>query len=155
MRALLRSGVASGWLPRAESLERLECGGLIRDVLECPCCALNLSECYSSALDAVAREPPQCGALEPIRLGTVDDDADRKRVAQVDLRQLARGAANDRHVACLQGSSKAGVCRSLTHYEHMFACAASRAFAAGATSRRNNSGYSQVVGGERTDKEEA
>ena len=58
-------------LPGAASLERLEYGGLISDVLECPCC------------------------------GEGD--------TQVDVRKLARGAANDGHLVRLQGTPKAGV----------------------------------------------
>jgi hypothetical protein len=69
------------------------------------------------SLDAEAREPPQRGALEPIRLGFVNDDADGEGVTQVDVRQFARGAANDRHVARLQRPPKARVCRSLTCHE--------------------------------------
>jgi hypothetical protein len=37
-------------------------------------------------LDAETREPPQRGALEPIRFGRANDDADRERVTQVDVR---------------------------------------------------------------------
>ncbi len=80
-----------------------------------------LCDRYFPALDAEACEPPQRGALEPIRLGLANHDADREGVTQVDVRQLARGAADDRHVACLQGPPEAGVWRSLAWHEHMFA----------------------------------
>ena len=75
-------------------------------------------------LDTETREPPKRRALKPIRLGVANDDADREGVTQVDVRQLARGAANDGHVACRQGPPKAGICRSLTRHERMFACQA-------------------------------
>jgi hypothetical protein len=80
---------SSGWLPRAESLARLKCGGLVSDVLECPCCTLDLCERHFPALDAETREPPQRGALEPIRLRATDRHAHRKGVDQVNVRQLA------------------------------------------------------------------
>jgi hypothetical protein len=65
-------------------------------------------------LDAETREPPQRGAFESTRLRFVNHDADPQGVAQVDVRQLARRAADDRHVARLQGPAEAGIGRSLT-----------------------------------------
>ena len=107
-RALRRLGATRvARLPGAESLERLECGRLVGDVLECPCCGLDLGERRLASLDAEAREPPQRGALEPIRLGLVNDDADGERVTQVDVRQLARGAA-DNGAICARRQAPAG-----------------------------------------------
>src|SRR5215213_10008031 len=77
----LRTGALSrGWLPRARVVERLEGGRLVRDVLDYPCCALELCDRDLPPLDAGPREPPQRGALEPIRLGATDGDADREGV---------------------------------------------------------------------------
>ena len=73
-------------------------------------------------LDAVAREPAEGCALEAMRLGLVDGEADREGVAEVDVRQLEGCAADDRHVAGVQGPAEAGVCGSLTRHERMFAC---------------------------------
>jgi hypothetical protein len=73
-------------LSGAESLERVECGWLVGEVLECPCCGLNVGERRLASFDAEAREPPQRGALEPFWLGPANGDADRKRVTQVDAR---------------------------------------------------------------------
>ena len=83
-------GPSSGSLLGAESPERLESGGLVSDVLECPCCGLDLCERYFASLDAEARQPPQRGALEPIRLGLADGEADREDVNEVNVRQFAR-----------------------------------------------------------------
>jgi hypothetical protein len=102
-------------------MERLQCGGFVGEVLKCPCRGLDLGERRLASLDAETREPPERGAFEPIRLGFANDDADREGVTQVDVRQLTSGAANDGHVACLQGSPEAGICRSLTRHERMFA----------------------------------
>jgi len=85
-----------------------------------PMLRLGLGERRLASLDAEAREPPQRGALEPIRLSFVNDDADGERVTQGHMRQLTCGAA-DGHVPCLQ-PPEAGICRSLTRHERMFAC---------------------------------
>jgi hypothetical protein len=89
-------GLRAGWLLEwslagAEPLERLECGGLVSDVLERRSRGLDLRERGLASLDAEARKPPQRSAFEPVRLGFAYDDADRERVNQVDVRQLARG----------------------------------------------------------------
>jgi hypothetical protein len=47
-----------------------------------------------ASLEADAREPPQRGALEPLRLGVTDDNADREGVAEVDARKLGGGVAD-------------------------------------------------------------
>jgi hypothetical protein len=60
------------------------------------------SASVASRLSTEKREPPQRGALEPIRLDFLDRVAHRESVARVDTRQLARGSADDGHVARLQ-----------------------------------------------------
>ena len=102
-------------------MERVLGGWLVGDVLECPGCSLDLRECRFASLHAEAREPPQRGAFESIRLCLANDHSDRESVAEVDVREFGRGAATDGHVARLQGTSKAGICRPLTRHERMFA----------------------------------
>ena len=104
----LRSGLAG-----AESLERFEGGWLVSDVVEGPCCCLDLSDSRVVPFDAEAREPAQRGALEPLRLGVANRHADFEGVAEVDARQLGGGVANQGEVAGLEGPAEAGVRRSL------------------------------------------
>jgi hypothetical protein len=47
---------------------------------------LDLRERRLASLDAEAREPPQRGAFEPMRLGLANGEADRERVTQVHVR---------------------------------------------------------------------
>lgn len=50
---------------------------------------MHVREGRLQSLDAEAREPPQRGTREPIRLSLADDDTDRERVTKADVRQLA------------------------------------------------------------------
>jgi hypothetical protein len=79
-----------GSLPGTESSERLECGRLVSDVLECRCGGSGLGGRDVEPLDAEARELPQRGALEPIRLGLAEGEADREGVNEVDGAGRAR-----------------------------------------------------------------
>jgi hypothetical protein len=81
-----------------------------------------LGESGFGLLQAEAREPAQGRALEALRLGLADRDANSKRVHELDPRELAGGVADEGEVAGLQRASEARVCRSLTRHEHMFAC---------------------------------
>jgi hypothetical protein len=94
---------------------------------------LDLGECGLSVFEAEAREPPQRGALESLRFGLADGDADRERIAEVDARQLGGGVADQDEVACLEGPSEAGVCRSL-------ACAGCRRTISASDGRLSSSG---------------
>jgi hypothetical protein len=67
---------------------------------------LNLGERRLPPFDAETREPPQRGALKPFRLGAANRDADGEGVTQVDMRQLARGAANDAMLPVLSARRK-------------------------------------------------
>jgi hypothetical protein len=62
-----------------------------------------------ASLQAKARQPPQRSALEPLRLGMPNRDADRQGVTEVDARQLGGGVADQGEVACLQGPPEASV----------------------------------------------
>ena len=63
-------------------MEHLECCRLVVDVVEAPCCGLDLGECRFATLEAEAREPPQRGALEPPGLRLAHCHADGEGVAQ-------------------------------------------------------------------------
>src|SRR4051812_47155430 len=82
---------------------------------------LGLGRGWRRAARGRAREPAQRCALETLWLGLVDRDADGERVRELDVRQLARGVADDREVAGLQRPLEARVRRSLTRHERMFA----------------------------------
>ena len=71
-------------------MQRGECGRrLLAMLLDAPSRGLNLRERGLATLDAETRDPPQRGALEPVRLGFANDDADCEGITQVDVRQLA------------------------------------------------------------------
>jgi hypothetical protein len=93
-------------LAGAEALKRFECCRLVGQVVECPCCCLDLGDRGLAQLEAEAREPAQRRALEPLRLGGPDDDADRERVSEVDMRQLTSRVSNERDVAALMARWK-------------------------------------------------
>jgi hypothetical protein len=72
-----------------------------------------------------------------VRLRLADRDADRERVAEVDLRQLGRGRPDDREVPGLERALEATVWRSLTCDERMFAWMPSAAGAEVSTTDRD------------------
>jgi hypothetical protein len=109
-------------LAGAESLKYFHCCRLVCDVLECPCCVLDLGDGGLGPLETEAREPPQRGALKPLRFGLADRDADGEGVDELDARQLAGGIADEREIACLERPLETRVRRSLTRHERMFAC---------------------------------
>ena len=111
-----------GRLAGAESLERLECCRLVADVVERPCCCLNLCEGDFAPLDTEAREPAQRRALESPRFGVTNGDAHLEGVARSTPGSSAAAFRIRVRLPRLQGPPEAGVGRSLTRHEHMFAC---------------------------------
>ena len=84
---------------------------------KCPCCGLDLRERRLASLDAEAREPPQRGALEAIRLGFVNDDAHGEGVTEVDVPSSPTTLRMIAMLPAFRARLKAGVCRALTCHE--------------------------------------
>jgi hypothetical protein len=94
-RVVVFSEIGLLWLAGAQSLERFECGRLVGNVVEGPCCCLNLGERGLVSLVAEACEPPQRGALEPVRLGLADGEG----VPEVDARKFSSGVPDQGEIA--------------------------------------------------------
>ena len=83
------------WLPGAESLERLECCRLVCEVVECPCCCLDLGDGRVASLNAEAREPAQRRALEALRFRAPNRDGRLRGISEVHAWQLGGGVADE------------------------------------------------------------